>query len=326
MKWNSSYGSWIVLVCVAMFFGCMHDSFEYSTGNYVVVETIKTDTLETLAGKYLNDTGKAWVISEFNKIKDIKPGQKIIVPLQPFNIGGIGPEGYQLVPVLNYEKLKPTQENQVPEPVASFEQQMDYLKKNNFQVISFTWFMEFLNYTCQIPEKSLVITLDDNTRAVMDIALPVLEKYGYPATLFLDPANVGTENGLSVEDLYALKEKGMAIQCRAGWAIDADVESKKITLNQYFEALKKEIPRSKAYIEEISGSPCLYYALPPSGGNNLLNQFLWKSGFKASLTMDGEANPFFADHFNIERVTISPYDSAGNLATKLSVFRKMELK
>lgn len=325
MKRNMTLRTGVLLLSVVMLWGCAHGPREYATENYVVVETVRSDTLESLAATYLNDPEKAWVITDFNMIKEIEPGQKIIIPLHPFNLGGVGPGGYQLVSVLSYDHLTPEDTSQGLIPRIGFEQQMAFLKKNDFQVISFSQLMEFLNYTAQIPEKSVVITLNDTSRAMMDLALPVLETYRFPATLFVDPHNLGADNGLTGEDLKILSKKGIDIQCRAGWAIDGDIESQQITLENYFDLMKKEISQAKTMIEDTTGNPCLYYEFPGTGGNNLLVELLRKLGFKAALVINGQANPFYVDHFNIGGITVPPMCSSDDFKHKLTAFRIMGL-
>lgn len=315
-----------VLLCLVLPVGCMHTPYEYATDNYVVVKTRVSDTLASLAGKYLNDPEKAWVIADFNKIDETFPGRVVIIPLHPFNMGGgMGQGGYQLVPVLCYENVTHPGKILSVVPQLKFEQQMAYLKKNDFQVIPLSSLLDFLDEKGQILEKSIVITFDDNTKDVISVAVPVLEKYGYPATVFVDPDLLGKPGYLTEDDVASLRDRGWDIQCRAGWGIDADIELQKITLVQYFQSLIQNIPRAKASLEKLTGKTCSIYAFPPGGENNLIVRVLQAAGFKAALRMNGMSNPFYVNHFSVGRVPVPPACSASEFASKLTVFKKLDL-
>lgn len=315
-----------LLCCVFLLFGCKHGAYEYATNNYVVVKTRSSDTFESLAGKYLDDKDKAWVISDFNKIDKIYPGRVVIIPLHPFNLGGgMGQGGYQVIPVLRYDNLGMSGKAENDSPQLKFEQQMAYLKKNDYHVIPLSTLLDFLNEKGQISEKSLVITLDDNSVDIMTVAFPVLEKLGYPATLFVDPDQLGTPGCLTADDVVTLSLKGLDIQCRCCWAIDGDIESGKITLEQYFQAMIQDIPRAKSSLEKLTGKPCTVYAFPPSGENNLIIRILETAGFKAAVKTNGAANPFYVNHFSVGRVKVPSECSSAEFADKLTVFRKLDL-
>ena len=324
-------GRWVHIAVCAIILGvtgagCMHHPYELVTEDYVVVSPKDTDTAESLAEKYLNDAEKGWVITDFNNIDEVSEGQRLIIPRHPFNrVGGMGQGGYQLVPVLCYGTFRLSEQETVPEARERFERQMAYLKKNRFQVISVPTLTEFFDANGQIHAKSLVITLDDNSRDVLDVALPVLEKYGYPAMVFVDPDQVDKEGNLTEEDLKKLSDKGLSIQSRAGWTADGEIESGEVGVEQYFRTMAKLIPSAKEYLENVSGKPCVYYAFPPSGANNLLIVLLEKEGYTSAFNRNGKSNPFYVDHYDINRIPVDPAWTMNEFSGKLSVFRKLEL-
>lgn len=318
-----------ILLCIMVLAwagaGCIHSSYEYTAGDYVAVTAKDPDTPESLAEKYLNDADKGWVITGFNNVKKITPGMQLVIPLHPFSrVGGMGQGGYQLVPVLCYPSVRAAEQPSEAEPKNSFEQQMAYLRKKRFQVISLSALTGFLEAKGTIHEKSLVITLDDNSRDVVTIALPVLEKFGYPATVFVDPGLMGKPGNLTEGDVQLLSDKGLNIQCRTGWAIDQGVASGEVKLKQYFQTLARAIPAARDYLEKLTGKPCVYYAFSPSGGNSLLIGLLEKEGFTSAFNRNGNANPFYVDHFDIGRTLVSPDWPADTFSEKLSVFSKLE--
>ena len=316
------------MILTGVIFGsaCVKKPVEYKTRDFIVVEARQDDTLNSLARQYLNDDKKSWMIAEFNKIKTITPGQKIIIPLNPFNKGGLNPDGYQLTPVLCFESFNTNGPVKNTDAPSIFEQRLVYLKNNNFQVISLSRFMDFIDYSAQIPEKSVVITIDDNSPVVSDWVVPLLEKYAYPATLFVDTRNIGKDGFLSYPQLKNLYSRGIEIASRSGWGIDSDIEKKQLSMKDYFFNIEKEISISKSTLERETGGKCIFYALPPAGGNTLLINLLKKKGFKAAFNLSGESNPFYSDTYNINRITVPATSSIKEFETALIVYRKIELK
>jgi hypothetical protein len=64
----------------------------------------------SLASKYLKDPTMDWFIAEFNEMETVKPGQPLIIPLKPYQRGGLSSKGYQTVPVLSYHHFHLTEQ------------------------------------------------------------------------------------------------------------------------------------------------------------------------------------------------------------------------
>ena len=66
-----------------------------------------------------------------------------------------------------------------------FKYQMKYLKDHNINVISIDQMMDLLNSKKPITKKYIVITFDDIDHTIVNNAIPTLEKYKFPFTLFI---------------------------------------------------------------------------------------------------------------------------------------------
>ena len=70
--------------------------------------------------------------------------------------------------------------------------QMDYLAKNNFNVVPLTEFTEKLKKGDVLPDKTVAITFDDSYADVYTSAYPILKKRGWPFTFFVNTDAVGS--------------------------------------------------------------------------------------------------------------------------------------
>ena len=68
--------------------------------------------------------------------------------------------------------------------IDKFENQMKYLKENDFMTLKLRDLELYIDGKVQIKENSVVITIDDGNDSVFYLAYPVIEKYGVNATVF----------------------------------------------------------------------------------------------------------------------------------------------
>ena len=73
--------------------------------------------------------------------------------------------------------------------VSKFREHLEYLKNNNFKVLTMNEFTKWMYGEIELPEKSVLITVDDGAKGTGahngNKLIPLLEEYKLPATLFL---------------------------------------------------------------------------------------------------------------------------------------------
>jgi hypothetical protein len=77
----------------------------YQSEDFVVAFAQPGDTPETLAARYLGGAGRAWMIEDYTGLRAFAPGQEVVIPRRPWNLSGVTPGGYQIVPILTYHNL-----------------------------------------------------------------------------------------------------------------------------------------------------------------------------------------------------------------------------
>jgi peptidoglycan/xylan/chitin deacetylase (PgdA/CDA1 family) len=76
-------------------------------------------------------------------------------------------------------------------PIGAFERQMAWLARLRFNVISLQEAVSRLLADGELPPRAVVLTFDDGTRDLRTLALPVLERHGFPATAFIVTGAMG---------------------------------------------------------------------------------------------------------------------------------------
>jgi peptidoglycan/xylan/chitin deacetylase (PgdA/CDA1 family) len=273
--------------------------------DFVAVIAQPGDTLSSLAARYLNDPSLDWWIGEINGISVLKPGQPVIVPLRPVDLGGVTSRGYQTVPVLVYHKFSKHVSDRMTVREDVFEEQMAFLKRNGYRVITLDDLFDFLDRKRPIPRKSVVITFDDGWRSMYEIAYPILRRYGYPATLFvytdlIHPSNVTLDWG----KIREMARNGIDVQCHSKTHRSLGKMEEEETLQAYFEAVRAELIESAKIIKRQTNKDVKYLAYPFGDTNSVLIAVLRKLGFQGGLTVVRAGNPFFSDDFRVSRSMI----------------------
>jgi len=71
-----------------------------------------------------------------------------------------------------------------------FEQQMQYLHGNKYYFPTWAEVEDFIDGLITLPEKSVVLTIDDGNESFFRLAIPILERYNIPATCFVVTSEV----------------------------------------------------------------------------------------------------------------------------------------
>jgi peptidoglycan/xylan/chitin deacetylase (PgdA/CDA1 family) len=80
--------------------------------------------------------------------------------------------------------------------------QMQWLFQNNYTVISLTQLLRHLRGEINLPERAIVITFDDGFASVYTHAFPILQEYGFPATVFLVSEYCEKDNNWSSQPAF----------------------------------------------------------------------------------------------------------------------------
>ena len=113
--------------------------------------------------------------------------------------------------VIQYHHVDPSTPAATSISPKLFTQHMAYLAKNNFQVWSLPRLLKALKQKTPLPDKVIAITFDDGYKSIYSAALPVLKKYNFPFTVFINPDLVGGSHTMSWDELHKIVAQGATI-------------------------------------------------------------------------------------------------------------------
>lgn len=109
-------------------------------------------------------------------------------------------ENAQSVPVLGYHHLAADADKWRTYPfdpwtssLSSFERQMRYLYENGYKTISLDDFYAWYSGEKQFDNKTVLLTFDDSYYSTVALAKPILQKYGFQASVFVIGKSIPAE-------------------------------------------------------------------------------------------------------------------------------------
>lgn len=107
-------------------------------------------------------------------------------------------------------------------PLESFERQMAYLSRH-YRVLSLGQALDAIDED-RLPPGVVCVTFDDGYRDFEDYALPILRRYGIPATVFLATAGIGTGTLLWYDQIVT------ALRTTTARRLDSPLDGRRVSL------------------------------------------------------------------------------------------------
>jgi peptidoglycan/xylan/chitin deacetylase (PgdA/CDA1 family) len=141
----------------------------------------------------------------------------------------------------------------------AFREQMAYLAENGFETVDLYDLSLAITGKRDLPQKPIIITLDDGYRDNFENAFPILQEFGLSATFFIvtQPIDDGNENYLSWKMVEEMADAGMRIEPHSKTHADLSIQEE--------ENIIYEVLGSQETIAAHIGQTPRFFCYP--GGN-----------------------------------------------------------
>jgi len=297
--------------------------------DFIIVRAQTGDSYASLAQKYLDDASLAEIVAGANGEAAVSPGQPVVVPLKAENASGVFVDGYQTVPILCYHQFSTGRSTDLMiMPRDSFVAQMEYLKSNNYHVISLADLLGFLTASKPIPPRAVVITVDDGFRSGYDIAYPILKAYGFRATFFIYTDFVGGGRSLTWAAMNEMRTSGMIdIQSHSKTHTSfTPAVGEAETTAAYAARIKSEIDPPQVLLERQLGSAVRELAYPYGDTSRVALQYLRERKYALAVTVERGGNPSFSNPLLLRRDMVYGNATIADFQKYLRVYTRANLK
>lgn len=186
--------------------------------------------------------------------------------------------------------------------ISNFEEQMKYLSENDFYFPTWEQVENYIDGNQELPEKSIVITVDDGDPSFFELAVPVIQKYKIPVTSFVITYWYG--------DRAKDKQQYVDYESHSYDMHKAGKNGKGVMLSWDYDKIKDDVLLSS---EVLGGANIFCY--PFGQYNDLDMKVLKENGYKLAFTTKAGRVKKSSSKYELPRVRIS-----GN--TSLSEFIK----
>ena len=206
------------------------------------------------------------------------------------------------LPILNYHKVGAFKGDHVPtvSPEA-FERQLVLLARFRYRVLSFDEIIGCLDRSEPLPRRSVAITFDDGYEETCTVAWPLLKRFGFPATVFIAPGEVGWPGFVTWEQVSEMAKNGITIGSHT-------MHHSYLPLVKE-ERLMEELLGSKQAIEARIRQPVQYISYPIGGFTPQAQAATRQAGYVAACTTNRAFVPVKLDRYALRRIKMTERDA-----------------
>jgi peptidoglycan/xylan/chitin deacetylase (PgdA/CDA1 family) len=203
-------------------------------------------------------------------------------------------------PILEYHSISvPPSGASLPElftPTADFTAELNYMKSQGYEAITLDQLFAGWSGKAPIPEKPVVVSMDDGYLTQYTHALPVLQKLGWPGVLnlklqSLDPGQEMTPT--MIKKMIA-----------AGWEIDDHTITHPDVTTLSPASLQHEVGDSRTMLQRQFGIPVNFFCYPAGKFNDAAIAGLKRAGYTGATTEIIGFASSSGDPFKLPRVEI----------------------
>ena len=189
-------------------------------------------------------------------------------------------------PILAYHRVGEFKGDHVPTvSTRTFERHLAFLARGRYRVVGLEEVITSLSRGQQPARRSVAITFDDGFGNNFQNALPLLKKYGYPATVFVVTDRIGTtdaKRGLEYMSADEIKE----MEASELIAIEPHTMSHPKLAALAAAAARNEIEGSRTHIESLLGKRAALFAYPYGNFSHETARIVSECGYDAAVTVE----------------------------------------
>ena len=212
-----------------------------------------------------------------------------------------------LVPILMYHEIAqpPETTSRLAVSPDAFAAQLAYLYDEGFKTVTAAELSTVMADAGQLPDRAVVLTFDDGYEDFHSRAMPLLERYGFTATVFVTTGwvqdagpSAGRRPGrmLSWSQIAEAADAGIEVGAHSCQHPQLDQLSEKL--------LREELYRSKAQLEDKLGSPVTGLAYPFGYSNARVRQVARDAGHGYGCSVSNMIMSPTSDLLALPRLTV----------------------
>ena len=234
--------------------------------------------------------------------------------------------GEARIPVLMYHRVGAAHnawESRYAIAPDDFAAQMRHLHDSSYRAVGIEALVDWLEGGPPLPERAIVVTFDDGFRGVREHALPVLERLGWPFTVFLVSDLIGQEDTWTrsanpAHVSYPLLDADeIADMQRRGVSFHSHTRSHASLPQLDDAALTEQLLGSRERLADLLGHDVAYLAYPYGHLDDRVEAATRAAGYRAAFSTQPGFNRQDVNRYRIRRLDVYGTDTPTMLLRKI---------
>ena len=226
------------------------------------------------------------------------------------------------IPILGYHRVGEPKGDHVPTVrPGTFDMHLRFFSRHRYRVLDVSELIDQMEQGRPVQRRSVVLTFDDGYEETSTIAAPLLRRFGFPATVFVSPAEIGLAGFMTWEQLRAVARDGITVGSHTAHHTFLPLLSA--------ERAEQELMESKQLLEQRLGQAVFCLSYPVGGFTPEIQAMARSAGYRAACTTNRGLSKYTTDLFALRRIKMTERDRHHvSLWAKLSgyydCFRRLE--
>jgi len=207
-------------------------------------------------------------------------------------------------------------------PPRQFENHLRLLLKKGYTPVSINQVSNYYTQNTPLPDKAVLITLDDGFEDNYLNALPIFQRYQIPSVIYLATGVIGKTNQWMAAPTFSERKMLSWLQIKEMANYGIEFGSHTVShprLNELDDnKVEQELVMSKQTIEEHLGKECAHFAYPYGLLTESTKDLVQKTGFKTACSTRSGFNNVERDPLILHRIEVYGNDPAWKLSQKIN--------
>lgn len=187
--------------------------------------------------------------------------------------------------ILAYHSISDREDHFWAVPVREFKRQVAYIAAKKYPVVSLGELVRRLK-AGELPGGAVAITFDDGHRDNLTVAFPLLARYNFPSTVFVETDCIGKTGDIEYMSAEELRNLPALV------SVETHTKSHPKLAKLSAGAAREEIAGGKGILERLLGRRCVHLAYPFGSYNEQTVAVARGVGIEAAVTMhEGTVGP-----------------------------------
>lgn len=203
---------------------------------------------------------------------------------------------------------------------AQFALQLGHLRAAGFRSITFADYLAYRRGEQRLPRRPVLITFDAGYRSSLEAALPVLQRFGFTAAVFLVADRLGRTNTWAPDAVQEPLVSASDARRMLDWGIELQSHTcthPRLTRISRLAAFQ-ELVTSRERLEDTLGAQVSVVAYPWSDYDGMVQEMAFDAGYQAGVTLGVGPNYDSTPLFELRRIGMHRDTSLARFGTALA--------